>query len=144
MRNVMLAVVIGSAFLLGAVVRGEAGDAPAKPSDAEVTAWVETVADADAKQREALVRKLVAEADRAVPLLCKRLQQQATLTHTLTVFDVRDIRDTAHAKLDEVRALLTASSVRWFGDGKLIVRASRADADKVAALLERLRASAPK
>ena len=144
MRNAMLAVVIGSTFLLGAVVRGEADDAPTRPSDAQVTAWIETVSDADAKQRDAIVRKLVAEADRAVPLLCKRLQQRATLEHTLTVFDVRDIRDAAHAKLDDVRALLTASTVQWFGDGKLIVRASRADADKIAAFLGSLRAAASK
>jgi hypothetical protein len=142
MRTAVLALLIVLSFILGAVMRGEADDAPVRVSDVEMEKWVAAIEISKGQHKTDLLKKLICEADRTVPMMYAHIQEQARLRHTLTVFDVRDIRAAARAKLDELEALLTVSSIRWIGDGKLVVRATRYDAGRVAAVLDGLRRSA--
>jgi hypothetical protein len=144
MRSAVLALLIVLSFILGAVMRGEADDAPVRTSGVELEKWVAAIEISKGQHKTDLLKRLIREADRTVPMMYTHIQEQARLRHTLTVFDVRDIREAARAKLDELEALLTASSIRWIGDGKLVVRATRYDADKVAGVLDGIRRGAAK
>ena len=142
MHKACLVGVLAVSFLLGFALRGEADDAKPRPSDADVQTWVAAIRISRGPHATDLLKKLSSQSDRAIPLMYERIQQLWKLEPTLTVCDVRDIRDVVRPKLPELEALLTKPSIKWYGDGKLIVRCSRVEFDKVGSALDQMRAAA--